>query len=95
MANVPVKINEEITAPDTADNIVKLVPADIRVLNKPITLAYITVTAGTIQFSVGENIVAGHKAWPVNSKVLLSFTQDLAEIHFKAASNTDKFVITV
>lgn len=95
MANIPVKVGEEITAPDTAENVIQMAPAKVEQFRKPITEATITVTAGTIQFSVGEAIAVGHKAWPVNSVIRLSFIHQISELRFKAASNTDKFVINI
>lgn len=94
-----VKIGAEFTAPDTAEHTIRIVPANVMLLSKPTGVMFIAVTSGTIQFSVGEAITAEHKAYAgtteTPAKVLpLPFVQELIEVRFKAASNTDKFIVT-
>jgi hypothetical protein len=90
MALTTAKNGQEITAPDTAVNTVEF-HDDVKKPIGPCTWK-IHVTAGTIQFAADTPVVSGHKAWPVDSIVELTVHKTL---HYKAASNTDKFVPTV
>lgn len=89
MALTTAKNDQEVTAPDTAVN--TFVFAD-NVQRPPMAVWWITVTSGTIQFAADETVVAAHKAWPVDSKIPMTVANTL---YYKAASNTDKFVVTV
>jgi hypothetical protein len=90
MALSTVQNGIEITAPDTNENEVRLAEGVKK--QSAISLWFITVTSGTIQFAADTSILAGHKAWPVDSKIPITVHQFL---RYKAASNTDKFVVTV
>lgn len=89
MALTTAKNGQEVTAPDTAVNTFEFADSVQRL---PLTLWWIVVTSGTIQFSPDEAVVAAHKAWPVDSKIPMTVAKTL---HYKAASGTDKFVVTV
>lgn len=54
----------------------------------------VVASAGGIQFSSGEPIVAGHRTWPAASSFRIAFS-DLCRLHFKATNAADTFVITV
>jgi uncharacterized protein YfaT (DUF1175 family) len=90
MALSTIKNGYSTTAPDTSENTIEL-HDDVK-KPSPIPVWYIQVTSGTIQFAADEAIAVGHYAWPVDSKIPMSVHKTL---HYKAASNTDKFVITV
>jgi hypothetical protein len=85
-----IKNGVEVTAPDTNENEVRLM--DNVKKDAAITVWFLTVTAGTIQFAADDDISVSHKAWPVDSKIPITVHEFL---RYKAASNTDKFVVTV
>lgn len=89
MALTTAKNGQEVTAPDTNVNTFEFADGVARL---PLAKVKITVTAGTIQFGADETVVAAHKAWPVNSVVEMTLAKTL---YYKAAANTDKFVVTV
>lgn len=90
MALTTAKNGQEVTAPDTNVNTFEF--ADLVLRPAPVCEFNIVVTSGTIQFAADEAVVAAHKAWPVNSTFKMTVRKTL---HYKAASNTDKFVVTV
>lgn len=90
MALSTIKNGVEVTAPDTNENEVRLM--DNVKKDYAITTWFITVTSGTIQFAADDDISVSHKAWPVDSKIVITVHRFL---RYKAASNTDKFVVTV
>lgn len=89
MALTTAKNGQEVTAPDTNVNTFEF---EDGVTKQPLAKFSIVVTAGTIQFAADEAVVAAHKAWAVNSTFQMTVRKTL---HYKAASNTDKFVVTV
>lgn len=89
MALTTAKNGQEVTAPDTNVNTFEFADNVQRI---PCSLWWVVVTSGTIQFAADEPVVSAHKAWAVDSKIPITVFKTL---HYKAASNTDKFVVTV
>ena len=52
----------------------------------------VIVVVAVVVTVADDDISVAHKAWPVDSKVILTVHRFL---RYKAASNTDKFVVTV
>jgi hypothetical protein len=90
MALTTAKCGQEVTAPDTNVNTFEF--ADGVKKPFPVAVWWIEVVSGTIQFASDETVVAAHRAWPVGSKIPMTVHKTL---YYKAASNTDKFVVTV
>lgn len=95
MAQISVKNGQEVTAPDTSENEIVFDGNSTFSLSQGQTvLGFVEVTAGTIQFASGDSILPAHKAWASGSKFPMSFRPGVRNLKFKAASNTDKFVVT-
>lgn len=90
MALTTAKNAQEVTAPDTNVNTLQF--SDDVKKPVPISIWWIEVTSGTIQFAADETVVSAHRAWPLGSKIPMTVHQTL---YYKAASNTDKFVVTI
>jgi hypothetical protein len=96
MANLNVKIAEEITPADTNENTIVLVPVDDDLLVRPLTRVKIAVNGtGTIQFAVGETIGASQKAYGNGESLILLFRHNLNNIRFKASATTAHFTVTI
>lgn len=89
MALTTAKNGQEVTAPDTTVNTFEFADSVQRL---PLSLWWIVVTSGTIQFSPDETVGTDQKAWPVDSKIPMTVMETL---YYKAASGADKFVVTV
>jgi hypothetical protein len=87
-----IKNGELVTAGSTNDTEVQIV-SSLSFIG-PVITAFIEVVSGTVQFSSGEAITPQHRAWATGSKFPMSF-ENGENLHFKAASANDTFVITI
>jgi hypothetical protein len=91
-----IKIGEKVTSAGTSEVVVQLNYVRPNVQNGS-QLIYVQLdpnNSGTIQFSVGEAIVAGHYAWPASSKFPITIKNGVANLRYKASASSQSFVVT-
>lgn len=91
-----IKVGEKVTSAGTTEIIVQLnyVRPNVQNGSQLIYVQLDPANSGTIQFSVGEAIVAGHYAWPASSKFPITIKNGIANLRYKASATSQSFVVT-
>lgn len=94
-AATTIKIGEKVTSAGSSEIEVEF---NATVGSSTYQTIYVTVdpgNSGTIQFSVGETIVAGHNAWPAGSRFPITIRNGIKNLRYKASGASQSFVCTM